>query len=120
MPSKNSENNVIAEPVQIHASTHLQAAGNHLLQAGRTAAAGVGEAGVAAKVALHDGLASAAPELSAARQELNQAGGAAVANVSQQWAHLRGRSENFVRDRPLAALGLAVAGGYLLSRLLRR
>lgn len=120
MPSKNSDNNVISEPVQIHASSHLQAAGSHLLQAGRNAAAGVGDAGSAAKAALHDGLAGAGPELSAARQELNQAGGAAVANVTQQWEHLRGRSESFVRERPLAALGLAVAGGYLLSRLLRR
>jgi ElaB/YqjD/DUF883 family membrane-anchored ribosome-binding protein len=99
---------------------HLQSAGQHLLQAAREAAAGVGEAQTAARAALHDGLAAATPELGAARSEVREAGTAAAAQAQQQWQDLRQRSEGFVREHPLAALGIAAASGFLLSRLLRR
>lgn len=102
------------------ASVHLRSAGNHLLQAAREAASGVSQAGGAASAALQEGLNAAAPELGAARKEVREAGSTAAASVEQQWQHLRGRSEGFVREHPLAALGLAAAGGFLLSRMLRR
>jgi ElaB/YqjD/DUF883 family membrane-anchored ribosome-binding protein len=101
-------------------SAHLRSAGNHLLQAAREAASGVSHAGGAATAAMQEGLNSAAPELGAARNEVREAGSSAAANVEQQWQQLRGRSEGFVREHPLAALGIAAAGGFLLSRLLRR
>ncbi len=101
-------------------SAHLRSAGNHLLQAAREAASGVGQAGGAATAALQEGFNSAAPELGAARKEVREAGSTAAANVEQQWQQLRGRSEGFVRDHPLAAIGIAAGAGFLLSRMLRR
>jgi ElaB/YqjD/DUF883 family membrane-anchored ribosome-binding protein len=99
---------------------HLQSAGQHLMQAAREAASGVGEAQSAARVALNDGLAAAGPELGAARSEVREAGQAAASQAQQQFQDLRLRSEGFVREHPLAALGIAAAGGFLLSRMLRR
>lgn len=101
-------------------SAHLRSAGNHLLQAAREAANGVGQASGAASAALQEGIQSAAPELGAARKEVREAGSSAAASVEQQWQQLRGRSEGFVREHPLAALGIAAAGGFLLARMLRR
>jgi ElaB/YqjD/DUF883 family membrane-anchored ribosome-binding protein len=101
-------------------SAHLRSAGNHLLQAAREAASGVSQAGGAATAALQEGLSSAAPELGAARSEVREAGSTAAASVEQQWQHWRGRSEGFVREHPLAALGIAAGAGFLLSRMLRR
>lgn len=101
-------------------SAHLRSAGNHLLQAAREAASGVGQAGGAATAALQEGLNSAAPELGAASSEVREAGSTAAASVDRQWQQLRGRSEGFVREHPLAAIGIAAGAGFLLSRLLRR
>jgi ElaB/YqjD/DUF883 family membrane-anchored ribosome-binding protein len=50
-----------------------------------------------------------------------------MADANQQWQRVRARgsevlarSEDFVRERPLTAVGIAVASGFLLSRLLSR
>jgi ElaB/YqjD/DUF883 family membrane-anchored ribosome-binding protein len=116
-----SKRNSIQEtPQPLGTGAHLQSAGQHLMQAAREAAAGVGEAQSAARVALQDGLSAAGPELGAARSEVREAGHAAAAQAQQQWQELRQRSEGFVQEHPLAALGIAAAGGFLLSRLLRR
>lgn len=104
---------------EIGAGAHLQSAGQHLLQAAREAAAGVGEAQSAARHALNEGLAAARPELGAAGGEVREAGHAAAVQAQAQWQDLCQRSEGFVREHPLAALGIAAASGFLLSRLLR-
>ncbi len=117
----NNKQNAIQDTNEgLGTGAHLQSAGQHLMQAAREAAAGVGEAQNAARVALHDGIAAAGPELGAARTEVREAGQAAAMQAQQQWQDLRHRSEGFVREHPLAALGIAAAGGFLLSRLLRR
>lgn len=116
-----TKRNFIQETPEITGTgAHLQSAGQHLMQAAREAAAGVGEAQSAARIALNDGLAAAGPELGAARSEVREAGHAAAAQAQQQWQDICTRSEGFVREHPLAALGIAAAGGFLLSRLLRR
>mgnify|MGYP005749840515 CR=1 FL=1 len=102
------------------AGEHLSSARQHLLQAAREAAAGVSEAGNAASSAFSSGIAAARPELGAAGSEVREARDAAARQLQQQWGQLRGRTEGFVREHPLAALGIAAAGGYLLSRFLRR
>jgi len=109
------------------ATQHLKSAGEHLQTAARKAATALPEVNAAATKALKEGYADVAPELAAAKQEALEAGSAAVANSEQAWRDIVSqgksvleRSEQFVRERPLASVGLAVAGGYLLSRLIRR
>jgi ElaB/YqjD/DUF883 family membrane-anchored ribosome-binding protein len=113
-------NSVKTTPEPQGTGAHLQSASQHLLQAAREAAAGVSEAQVAARTAFYEGVANARPEVSAAGSDVREAGHAAAAQVQHQWEEVRQRSEGFVREHPLAALGIAAAGGFLLSRLLRR
>ncbi len=106
---------------------HLKAAGEHLQEAARKAVNAIPSANDAAAQALKDGYAELAPDLAAARREAAEAGSSAAADAQQQWQSLLStgesmlaRSEQFVRERPVAAVGIAVASGFLLSRLLRR
>ncbi len=114
-------------PATDSAGSHLKSAGAHLQDAARKAVGVVPEANAAAARALKDGYAEIAPDLAAARREAAEAGSAAAADAERRWQALLGqgksaleKSEQFVRERPLASVGIAVAGGFLLSRLLRR
>ena len=109
------------------AGAHLGAASAHLAKAADRVVEGVQVANVAARQALRNGIDESAPELRAAGEEARAAGQSARQSAEQQFAalgersrDLAGRSGQFIRDRPLAAFGIAVAGGFLLSRLLRR
>jgi ElaB/YqjD/DUF883 family membrane-anchored ribosome-binding protein len=106
---------------------HLGAASVHLAKAADKVVEGVQVANVAARQALRDGLNGSGPELRAAGGEVRAAGSSAVDAAQQQFSALGARtreladsSGSFIRERPLAALGIAVASGFLLSRLLRR
>jgi len=95
--------------------------------AARSAIAGFGEARHAAGEALRSGFADARPEFAAAGGEVRAAGDAALADAGAQWQRVRAsgsavlaRSEDFVRERPLTAVGIAIASGFVLSRLLSR
>ena len=106
---------------------HLGAASAHLAKAADKVVEGVQVANVAARQALRDGLSDSGPELRAAGAEARAAGSSAVDAAEQQLAamgeksrHLADRTGQFIRERPLAAFGIAVAGGFLLSRVLRR
>jgi ElaB/YqjD/DUF883 family membrane-anchored ribosome-binding protein len=110
-----------------HTGEHLRAAREHMSAAARSAIAGFGEARHAAGEALRSGFADARPEFAAASGEVRAAGGAAMADAGAQWQRVRdsgsamlARSEDFVRERPLTAVGIAVASGFVLSRLLSR
>jgi len=107
--------------------SHLRAAGEHVANAARTAVGGLSEARSAVSDAVQTGISDAKPELKEAQREVRAAGDAAVESAERQWAKARDQSgallhsaEAFIRERPLAAAGIAVAGGFLLSRLLRR
>lgn len=106
---------------------HLELAGAHLAGAAAKMAEGVQVANVAAVQAIRDGLAESKPELRAAREEARRAGSSAaraaesgMASLAERSRQLAERSGDFVRERPLAAFGIALAGGFVLSRLLRR
>lgn len=110
-----------------HTGEHLRAAREHMSAAARSAFAGFGEARHAAGEALRSGFADARPEFAAAGGEVRAAGGAAMADAGVQWQRVRdsgsamlARSEEFVRERPLTAVGIAIASGFVLSRLLSR
>lgn len=112
---------------QDSAGSHLGAASLHLAKAADRMVEGVQVANVAARQALRDGLSESAPELRAAGAEARAAGSSAaqaaeqqVAALGQKGRELASRGGDFIRERPLAAFGIAVAGGFLLSRLLRR
>lgn len=109
------------------AGSHLGAASLHLAKAADRMVEGVQVANVAARQALRDGLSESGPELRAAGAEARAAGSSAAQAAEQQVAalgekgrQLAGRTGDFIRERPLAAFGIAVASGFLLSRLLRR
>jgi len=106
---------------------HLKSAAEHLQDAARKAVSAIPSANHAAAQALKDGYAELAPDLSAARREAAEAGSTLAGEAGQKWDALLKdgrsaleRSEQFVRDRPLASVGIAIAGGFLLSRLLSR
>ncbi len=106
---------------------HLKSAGEHLQEAARKAVSAIPNANAAATQVLKDGYAEIAPDLAAAKREASEAGSAAAASTEKKWNEVVAqgksaleRSEQFVRERPLAAVGLAVAGGFLLSKLIRR
>lgn len=106
---------------------HLKSAGEHLNEAARKAVGAIPNANAAATKVLKDGYAEVAPDLAAAKREASEAGSAAVATTEKKWNEMVSqgksaleRSEQFVRDRPLAAVGIAIAGGFLLSKLIRR
>lgn len=109
------------------ASAHLGSASAHLAEAADKLVEGVQVANVAARQALRDGVDESAPALRAAGAEARAAGSSAVeaaerrvAELGDNSRELAARSGQFIRDRPLAAFGIAVAGGFLLSRLIRR
>lgn len=96
--------------------SHLKSAGSHLR-----------EAASAASQAVSNGLGEAKPEVDAALAEAKRAGQAVIDEakreaqmVADQGRHLLERSSDWVRERPATAIGLAVAGGFLLSMALRR
>lgn len=110
--------------IPMSAGASLASAGSHLQQAARAAADSVR---AAAELAMSEGHDAVIPELAAARDDTMQAGVAVQRAASERleaWqkqgaATLR-MGEDWVRAHPVAAIGAAVAGGYLLSRLLRR
>lgn len=109
------------------AKAHLGNASAHVVEAADKLVEGVQVANVAARKALRDGIDGSGPSLRAAGAEAKAAGSSALGAAEQRVAELgdksrelASRSGQFVRDRPLAALGIAVASGFLLSRLLRR
>jgi ElaB/YqjD/DUF883 family membrane-anchored ribosome-binding protein len=102
----------------------LASAGAHLQQAARAAADSVRSAALQALSEGHDAV---APELAAAGADTRQAGiamkratAARIDALRNQGAATVKAGEDWVRAHPLAAVGVAVAGGWLLSRLLRR
>ena len=106
---------------------HLKSAGEHLQHAARKAVSAIPNANAAATQVLKDGYAEIAPDLAAAKREASEAGSAAAASTEKKWNEVVAqgksaleRSEQFVRERPLAAVGIAVASGFLLSKLIRR
>ncbi len=98
---------------------HLHSAKEHVAQAAREARNGLGQANRAARDAVGEGMSRARPELSAAGAEVAGATQAAAEELQAQWEGVLAASAKYVREHPVAALGLAAAGGYLLSRLLR-
>ncbi len=113
------------EQASVSTREHLQSAAEHLQSAARKAAGSIPNANQAASQALKDGYAELKPDLAAARREAGEAGETLAAEAGQKWEALLKdgrsaleRSEQFVRDRPLASVGIAVAAGYVLSRLL--
>lgn len=109
------------------AAAHIGNASAHVVEAADKLVEGVQVANVAARKAIRDGISESGPALRAAGAEARAAGSSAMGEVEQRMSELgdksrqlASRSGQFVRDRPLAALGIAVASGFLLSRLLRR
>ncbi len=105
---------------------HLKSAGEHLQDAARKAVNTIPSVNAAATKVLKDGYAEIVPDLAAAKREAADAGSAVVAEGEKKWHAMvdQGksaleRSEQFVRERPLASIGMAIAGGFLLSRLIR-
>jgi len=105
---------------------HLKSAGEHLQEAARKAVNAIPTANAAATQVLKDGYAEVVPDLAAAKREATNAGSAAVAEGEKKWhamvdqgKSVLERSEQFVRERPLASIGIAVASGFLLSKLIR-
>lgn len=108
-------------------SEHVASAVDHLKTAAKTAGSSVGSAKTAAVDELKSGLGAVRPSLDDARSEARQAGDAALAGAGEKWSQLSaegeriwGRSAQFVRERPGTSLAIAVAGGFVLSRMLRR
>lgn len=121
-PRKNGRSTAVSAPPS--ASASLASAGSHLQQAARAAADSVRSA---ALLALSEGHDAVAPELAAAGADTRQAGmamkratAARIDSLRSQGAATVKAGEDWVRAHPLAAVGAAVAGGWLLSRLLRR
>lgn len=107
-------------------SEHVASAVDHLKTAAKTAGSSVGKAKTAAVDELKSGLGAARPSLDDARSEARQASDAALAGAGEKWSQLSaegerlwGRSAQFVRERPGTSLAIAVAGGFVLSRILR-
>ena len=105
---------------------HLKSAGEHLQDAARKAVNALPSANAAATKVLKDGYAELVPDLAAAKREATDAGSAVVAEGEKKWhamvdqgKSMLERSEQFVRERPLASIGIAVASGFLLSKLIR-
>ena len=107
--------------------SHLREAQEHLSAAAGKVAEGVAVANMAAAQALRDGVDDSGPELRAAGAAASRAGRSVWSAGEAQFDAVRAqsrvllyRSTTFVRERPVAAFGIAVASGFLLSRLLRR
>lgn len=125
--SKSATNPSANSPASGTTSEHVASAVDHLKTAAKTAGSSVGSARTAAVDELKSGFGAARPSLDEARSEARQAGDAALAGAGEKWSQLSaegerllGRSAQFVRDRPGTSLAIAVAGGFLLSRMLRR
>ena len=120
-PRKNGRSTPVPPP---GAGASLASAGAHLQQAARAAADSVRSAALLAFSEGHDAV---APELAAAGADTREAGVAMKQATAARLDALRNQGaatvkagEDWVRAHPLAAVGAAVAGGWLLSRLLRR
>lgn len=107
---------------------HIRSAGAHLRQAAVSAGEAVQHANQAVSESIRQDFSKEIrPELGAAADEARQAGAAARAATEAEWAALAGRAEQllqrgqgWVQQRPMSAIGLAAAGGFLLAHLLRR
>ncbi|MEZ5465601.1 MAG: hypothetical protein R3F22_10345 [Lysobacteraceae bacterium] len=106
---------------------HLGESRDHLKAAASAAADTLRNANSAAVKELRNGSAGVRDELGEAASSGQKVAGAARDAARDEWNAVKGhgrdllsRSEQWVQERPLAALGIAAAGGFILSRMLRR
>ncbi|HPF74584.1 MAG: hypothetical protein H7A20_06060 [Rhodanobacteraceae bacterium] len=106
---------------------HFGESKDHLMAAASAAADTLRNANSAAVKELRSGGAGVREELGEAASSGQKVAGAARDAARDEWNAMKGhgrnllsRSEQWVQERPLAALGIAAAGGFILSRMMRR
>nr|WP_240095545.1 hypothetical protein [Thermomonas flagellata] len=116
-------------PVSTHTDalkSNLGEAGSHLKQAASAAGAALKHAGAAAGDELKLGKAEAKAELAdgalaglAAAEHLGGAAGEQVDALMEKGRDLLDSAAELIRERPLAAFGIAFAAGFIISKLAR-
>lgn len=126
-PKKQTSNAARSEGHREAIGEHLGESRDHLKAAAHAAADTVRNANSAAVKELRSGSAGVREELGEAASSGQKVAGAARDAARDEWHAMKGhgrnllnRSEQWVQERPLAALGIAAAGGFILSRMLRR
>ncbi|WP_425608247.1 hypothetical protein [Thermomonas flagellata] len=106
--------------------SNLGEAGSHLKQAASAAGAALKHAGAAAGDELKLGKAEAKAELAdgalaglAAAEHLGGAAGEQVDALMEKGRDLLDSAAELIRERPLAAFGIAFAAGFIISKLAR-
>ena len=128
-----SQNKAIKTPNGTHEASasgteHVRSATAHLRQAARSAGEALQHANQAVSDSIREDFSKEIqPELGAAAEDARKASAAAAAATQAEWKalgrsadRLVRRSQGWVRERPMSAIGLAAAGGFVLAQLLRR